>query len=122
MNNSLPSEHRLTGSSAAGVAVLSGDFSVWTLARAPQLIGNARQVDLAGLDRFDTAAAMYALSLQDQGITLTGLAPTHQRLLETVRKAVPVPDPAKPGLHGLRALLDSTGRRVVGALRFLSEL
>lgn len=121
-STSLPSEHRLTGTVSAGVAALSGDFSVWTLARARQLIGDARQVDLAGLTRFDTAAALLLLSLQDQGVTLQGLAPTHERLLEAVRKSVPTPDPAKPVLRGLRALLDSTGRRVVRALRFLTEL
>ena len=54
-----PTAPELTATTADGALRLSGDFTVWTLESLPAEAGSARLIDLAGVKRLDTAAALY---------------------------------------------------------------
>lgn len=101
---------------------LSGELTVWTLPQLPPEAQNARSIELAGLDGFDTAAAWYLNERVAAGVKVAGLTEPQQKLMETVRAAAPRPDPPEAALDGWRAMLDATGRKVVASLRLQREL
>ena len=96
---------------------------VWTL---PQLPANAAdtapRIDISGVDRLDTAGAWYLSDAQTAGHRLEGLTPGHTRLIETVTKAIPEPDPVPPHLPWWQHVLEDTGRRVFGAVSYFRDL
>ncbi|CAM3086530.1 ABC transporter permease [Paracoccus nototheniae] len=100
---------------------LSGDLVVWTLG-AFEAGPTARQIDLSGVTRMDTAGAWALAQHKAAGATLCGLSDHHSGLLATVTKALPVPDElaAPPALW--RRILQATGQRIVGMGTYLAEL
>lgn len=108
--------------SADGTLTIRGDLLVWSLPALPAGAATCQDLRLDGLARLDTAGAWFLAQREAAGATLTGLAPAHAALLDTVRKALPVPDPPEPEARGLRAVLERTGRLVVSGLGYLAEL
>lgn len=105
---------------AEGQLRLQGALTVWTLAQLPP--DTAARLELSGLTRLDTAGAWYLAGRKAAGATLEGLAAPQAKLLDSVIRALPQPDPQPAADKGWRRALDSTGRWVVGALAFLREL
>ncbi|WP_410217306.1 MlaE family ABC transporter permease [Paracoccus sp. (in: a-proteobacteria)] len=101
--------------------ILSGHLVVWTLNKLSHT-PNGGQIDLASVTRMDTAGAWELAQRRAAGSTLTGLSDHHARLLATVTEALPVPDQTGNVPVWWRRVLDRTGRRVAGALVYLSEL
>lgn len=115
-------DQKLTAAVTDDVLRLTGDFTVWTLGQLPAGAEAARQMDLSGVTRFDTAAAWYLAAREHAGTTLTGLSKAQAGLLDSVRQATPKPEAEPPAPSGWRHLLDMTGRRVMSGLVFLREL
>ncbi len=116
----------------AGAHALSGVLDLRSLpAILPQLEaleGRDLQIDLSGLEKIDTAGA-YALirlraRLQEQGaaLSLSGVQPDHQALIERVAQSLPKPETETAAPRNLMALFDTLGRKVVDLLRFLGDL
>ena len=103
-----------------GLLRLSGDLVVWTLDTAPA--EPAPRIELSGLTRLDTAGAHWLIRARDGGATLDGLSPLHGELLESVARALPVPDPVPEPQPGWRCLLEGLGRRVMSGLGYFREL
>lgn len=101
---------------------LSGDLTVWTLPQLPPEAATAQALDLAGVTRFDTAAAWYLAGRREAGARLEGLTDAQKQLIETVAAAAPKTDPAPAPEPRWRAVLDAAGRRLVAALQFQREL
>ncbi|TGN57823.1 ABC transporter permease [Paracoccus liaowanqingii] len=99
---------------------LGGDLVVWSLPRLPDT--PAARIDLSSLSRMDTAGAWELAQRRDRGATLSGLSDHHQGLLDTVTAALPEADDAQPAPARWRRILEATGVRVMGALRYLVEL
>ena len=117
-----PTAPELTATTADGALRLSGDFTVWTLESLPAEAGSARLIDLAGVKRLDTAAALYLAARERDGASLQGLGAAQASLLETVRKATPTPDKVAPPPTGWRAACGDTGRSLVNGLIYMREL
>lgn len=86
------------------------------------------KIDLSGLEKIDTAGA-YALirlqaRLQNEGgtLSLAGVQPDHQALIERVAQSLPKPESQTPARRSLMDGFDSLGRKVVEFLRFLGDL
>lgn len=105
---------------AEGQLRLQGALTVWTLADLPP--DPAARLELSGLTRLDTAGAWYLAGRKAAGATLEGLSAPQARLLDSVTRALPQPEPQPAPDKGWRRMLDSTGRWVVSALVFLREL
>ncbi len=106
-----------------GVLRLEGELTVWTLDLLPPEAEAAERLELSGLTRLDTAGAWYLANRAGAGAHLDGLDETQSRLLRSVTKARPQPDPAPADdTPGWRRILLATGAWVVGALIFLREL
>nr|WP_050520338.1 MlaE family lipid ABC transporter permease subunit [Pseudorhodobacter antarcticus] len=80
-------------------------------------------IDTANVTRLDTSAA-YALAQAEKSgpVTITGLTPDTQALLNTVRRALPKPDRAAQKPKTLSDQLESVGRTMAGAGHFMLEL
>lgn len=69
---------------------LAGALELSTLAEARNLLkpwskkGPSRSLDIAGLDKLDTPGALFLCSLDDKGVTLTGVRAEHQALLDLI--------------------------------------
>lgn len=105
-----------------GVLRLEGELTVWTLGGLPDEAGRADRLELSGLTRLDTAGAWYLANRAGAGAALDGLAEAQARLLDSVTRALPRPDPAADPATGWRRTLAATGRWVAAALVFLREL
>lgn len=101
---------------------LSGDFTVWTLPALPPEAINCTAIDLAGVERFDTAAAWYLLGRQRQGVTLSGLSEPQRKLMEVVGNGLPKPDPEPAPVPAWRRMLENLGHWVAGMGALLREL
>ncbi|WP_353474829.1 MlaE family lipid ABC transporter permease subunit [Salipiger sp. H15] len=118
-------------SSAEGVITLSGPLTVHEVADLHAELSRAQRastVDLSGVSRIDTAGA-WALAEFEQRVGASGGALSFRGasdgamlLLDTVRRAMPVPETPAPAPRGIRALLEATGRRVMGGALFLRGL
>lgn len=118
----LVSDPQLDASTVNGVLRLAGDLTVWTLGQLPSGADAAQALDLSALTRLDTAGAWYLMRRAAQGARLDGLSPAHARLLDSVRKADPVPDAEPDTPPTWRRVPEATGRWVLSALVVLREL
>ncbi len=100
--------------------MLDGALLVWTLPQLPP--AGAPVIQTAALSRMDTAGAWYLAEAQQAGSRLEGLAPNHTRLLDTVTRAIPEPDPVPPHVPYWKQCLEDTGRRVMDMLGYLRQL
>jgi phospholipid/cholesterol/gamma-HCH transport system permease protein len=102
------------------VLALEGDWTVDTIAKldadlraleaAPLHIA-----DVSKLGRIDVAGAyLVSRTLVDGPLRILGDHPSAERLIEAARTASHAPVAPEPALHGLYALLERTGRAVVG--------
>ena len=118
-------------SGSGQVIRLSGPLTVRELAGLQaQLLAAppAPVIDLTRVTRIDTAGA-WALATHEGRVAAQGGALRYRGaseaadlLLATVRRALPVPEPVPATPTGLTALLETTGRRVIGGLHFLRGL
>lgn len=113
---------KLSATVQDGLLRLEGELTVWTLGRLPDGAATATRLDLSGLTRLDTAGAWYLSNRAESGARLDGLAEAQARLLDSVTKARPQPDPEPAAAAGWRRLFEAMGRWVVSALVFLREL
>ncbi|MDO5605638.1 MAG: ABC transporter permease [Paracoccus sp. (in: a-proteobacteria)] len=103
-------------------AVLRGDLTLHQISTLPPEIGQAARLDLAGLERLDTAGAWYLAGRSAQGVELTGLSDAHRHLIELVTKAIPVPDTPLPATPLWRRFLGTMGAQVSDAAGYLIAL
>ncbi|WP_114964246.1 ABC transporter permease [Alkalilacustris brevis] len=88
----------------------------------------AVHVDLAGLERLNTATAWSLAQLQrrqaaaGQPCEITGVDDASLALLESVAQALPEPDEAPARPRGLLDRIEALGRLVAGAVVYLGEL
>ena len=86
------------------------------------------RLDMTAVTRLDTAAAWTICRLRlrlekaGQNLEIAGLAPAHQRLLETVRDAWPEAEPAPRPRPTLADRLETLGRDVTAGGRLLADL
>jgi phospholipid/cholesterol/gamma-HCH transport system permease protein len=108
------------------VLLVSGDWTVWTIASVEEGLRNTRIspeaiLDVTDLQHIDTSGAYLidrafgALDGVDEPIEMRGAHPTIERLLGKVRKASPAAPPDPIRQPGLIALLDRAGRGAVNA-------
>lgn len=103
-----------------GTLHLAGALTVWTLSGLPRAA--VARIALDDLAHLDTAGAWALLEARRAGARLSGASARHAALIETVAEAEPDAAASSPAPGGLRHLLDSTGRGVVAALAYLSQL
>ncbi|MDS9467003.1 ABC transporter permease [Paracoccus sp. MBLB3053] len=120
--NDHSSEHVLTVASGDEGLRLSGEFTVWTLPYLPAEAASATRIELSGLTRLDTAAALFLAGRRDGGAQILGLSDSQTKLVETVAASIPQRENTGRGAEGFRALLESLGRTVIRALVFLREI
>lgn len=115
-----PEKATLTQAQDGDRTALTGALVVWTL---PQLPAEPAPVlDVSGVDKLDTAGAWYLAEAQQAGTRLDGLTENHSRLIDTVTKAIPEPDPVPPAVPRWRQFLEDVGRRVYGSLGYFRQL
>ncbi|WP_417525310.1 MlaE family lipid ABC transporter permease subunit [Marinovum sp.] len=116
---------------SAGVVAVSGRLTIHTVTQARAALASAMReevtaLDLSGVERLDTAGAWVLISqqraLEGRELALTGLNPEAASLLETVERAMPVPEEVPPARVTLTGLLDMTGRRLVDGVNFVLAL
>ncbi|WP_226628566.1 ABC transporter permease [Alloyangia pacifica] len=134
MTTSMPTsglqiEHEESG--AAPVISLSGALTVHALASLQAGLKEVPQtsvIDLSKVTRIDTAGAWALADLERRAaasggrLRYRGASEAAELLLDTVRRAMPVAEPAPGTATGLRALFEATGKRVVGGYDFLRGL
>lgn len=101
---------------------MTGDLTVRQLPSLPAGMASARVLDLAGLDRLDTAGAWYLARRQSAGTALEGLPDAHRALLKTVEKAMPAPEPEPPSPPLILRILTDIGARTAANARLFLEL
>ncbi|WP_417740629.1 ABC transporter permease [Salipiger sp.] len=118
----------------AGAALsLSGALSIRTVSELRHrlvTLGLDRPlvVDLAGVERIDTAGAWLLVDLETRAqsaggsLDLRNVRDTTALLLDNARQARPEPENRPEAARGVRALLERIGRAVVGALRYFADL
>ena len=122
-----------SGDGAAGVLTLGGALTVHTVTALRDSLAPARGagdlvVDMAGVDRMDTAGAWALAELEAQIAQRGGTTRLRHAgdeallLLDTVRAALPAPETPAERDRGLIALLEATGRRVATGAAFLRDL
>ena len=122
-----------SGDGAAGVLTLGGALTVHTVTALRDSLAPARGagdlvVDMAGVDRMDTAGAWALAELEAQIAQRGGTTRLRHAgdeallLLDTVRAALPAPETRAERDRGLIALLEATGRRVATGAAFLRDL
>ncbi len=85
-------------------------------------------VDLASVERIDTAGAWLLAELEARAtangasLALRNAGDTTRQLLDNVRQARPQREERPPAPRGVRALLDQTGRAVVGTAGYFADL
>ncbi|MBY6004096.1 MlaE family lipid ABC transporter permease subunit [Salipiger bermudensis] len=85
-------------------------------------------VDLASVERIDTAGAWLLAELEARAtangasLALRNAGDTTMQLLDNVRQARPQREERPPAPRGVRALLDQTGRAVVGTAGYFADL
>ncbi|WP_243641951.1 ABC transporter permease [Rhodovulum steppense] len=98
------------------------------LAALGRVEGGPLEIDLAAVDRIDTAVAWAILrTIEDRerhglGTRIEGARDPVARLLDTVRSALPQPEPSPQRPVGIRAQLEQFGRSVVGIGSSLREV
>ena len=118
----IPDQQPLRADEADGALRLSGALVLRGLDALPPALAQARRLDLSGLTRLDTAGAWYLARREAEGVELTGLGTDYASFYETIRAAMPVPDPVPPAQPKWRQMVENTGKGVVEYLRFISEL
>ena len=122
-----------SGDGAAGVLTLGGALTVHTVTALRDSLAPARGagdlvVDMAGVDRMDTAGAWALAELEAQIAQRGGTTRLRHAgdeallLLDTVRAALPAPETPAERDRGLIALLEATGRRGATGAAFLRDL
>lgn len=109
---------------------MQGEFSLLCLTALTKTLFDAAAagpiaLDLADVTRLDTSAAYAIARAEDSathGFSLTGLTHDTEALLNTVRRALPKPDTATPKPKKLVDHVESLGRTMVDAGRFMAEL
>ncbi|WP_102107641.1 MlaE family lipid ABC transporter permease subunit [Oceaniglobus roseus] len=100
--------------------------------RSLRMAEGCRGIDVAGLERVDTAGAWFLVALQQragEGVAITGAAPGTAQLIETVRRNLAPPAAAKgratPLLDRLEAFgrkSDRAGRKALSLVSFLGQV
>ncbi len=112
--------------------VLSGVLTVRTLMPVQEALADLPAadlvLDLAGLERLDTAGAWVLVTCQNRmtqaghAASVTGAAQHHADLLAIVADSLPEVPKDAPHRRGLRDRLEAAGRSVAAAATFLMEL
>ncbi len=101
---------------------LVGALTVARLGGLADQLGGAARIDVAGLERLDTAGAWFLLGREAAGAQVDGLSADHRAFVARVRAAVPTPEPQPPAPPLWRHALESTGRVTLAAAVYLAEL
>jgi phospholipid/cholesterol/gamma-HCH transport system permease protein len=126
-------EFGLSETDAEEVLSLSGALTIRTVSGlrrrlAAQRFERPLVVDLAGVERIDTAGAWLLVDLEARAQASGGVfglrnaSDTTALLLDNVRQALPERMDRPEAARGVQALLERVGRAVVGGLRYLAEL
>ena len=126
-------EFGLSETDAEAVLSLSGALTIRTVSGLRRRLAAQRSdrplvVDLAAVERLDTAGAWLLVDLEARAqasggsLDLRNASDTTALLLDNVRQALPERKDRPEAARGFQALLERVGRAVVGALRYLAEL
>ncbi|MCL3881192.1 MlaE family lipid ABC transporter permease subunit [Marivita sp. GX14005] len=113
---------------AGGTLHLSGALTVRTVTAAckafADLPSDLRKIDLAEIDRLDTAGAWALIGLQDRmdALEITGARNEAESLMQTVRQAMPDPESRPETRASLVQLVEALGRRVISGVGFFLQL
>ncbi len=100
---------------------LAGGLVVQALADLPRQL-EARRVDLSGLTALDTAGCWYLARAEAAGAALDGFSDAHRSLYDSIRPAMPVPDPPQAAPVWWRRSLTELGQRMASGWAYLLAL
>ena len=112
----------------SGRAAVSGRLTIHTVTRARDLLAERLSqgmttLDLNALERLDTAGAWALILLRrERDLELSGASEETASLLDTVERAMPVPEQEPVKRLTLTGVLDTLGRRLVAGVGFVLAL